>query len=302
MRVLKTAPGEVLDVAFSPDCRAVAAAVDGAGIFLWNLDSPNIASVRLEAEARPSGLRFSPCGRKLSWQHAAGLRTYDRDERTATNETYPMLAASNALAHATDSTRAITQHGIPDYHLLGWQWKENEWVRQWKISTRTLFVASVTLAPTGDRFAMFTCADIPDAENRWRLEIRDTATSGELAVGSYPYSYAAKPLRFNRSGDQIAGISGMTLLAWSLPTGGAPRLVQNDNRKHYTALVFHPNGELLFVTSNDKTVHVFDTRTLDRINRYTWQLDELSTVAISPDGTLAAAGSFQGDVVVWDVD
>ena len=51
MRVLKTADGEVLDVAFSPDCRAVAAAVEGAGIFLWNLDSPNIAPVRLEVEA-----------------------------------------------------------------------------------------------------------------------------------------------------------------------------------------------------------------------------------------------------------
>jgi WD40 repeat protein len=302
MRVLKTAPGEVLDVAFSPDCRAIAAAVEGAGIFLWNLDSPNIAPVRLEVEVRPAGLRFSPDGRRLSWQAIAGRRTYDRDNRTATNETYPMLATPNTLAHATYATRAITQHGIPDYNLLGWQLKEDEWIRQWQISTRALRVANVTLAPTGDRFAMFTCVDIPGAEHRWRLEIRDTATSAEIAVGSYPYSYAAKPLRFNPQGDLIAGISGMTLLAWSLPTGGAPRLVQNDNRKHYTALAYHPNGHQLFLTSNDATVHVFDTHTLDRVNRYTWQLDELSAVAISADGTLAAAGSATGDVVVWDLD
>src|SRR5690349_21371575 len=52
MRVLTTAPGEVLDVAFSLDCRAVAAAVErphlAANIFLWNLDSPTLSPVRLE--------------------------------------------------------------------------------------------------------------------------------------------------------------------------------------------------------------------------------------------------------------
>ena len=68
MRVLKPAPGEVLDVAFSPDCRAIAAAVDGAGVFLWNLDSPNIAPVRLEAAGyRAGGLCFSDTGRRLAW-------------------------------------------------------------------------------------------------------------------------------------------------------------------------------------------------------------------------------------------
>jgi WD40 repeat protein len=94
----------------------------------------------------------------------------------------------------------------------------------------------------------------------------------------------------------------MTLLVWSLPTGGDPRLVRNDNRKHFTALAYHPNGRVLFVTSNDATVHAFDTHTLDRVNRYTWHLDKLSAVAVSPDGTLAAAGSATGDVVVWDLD
>lgn len=47
MRVLKTAAGKVIDVAFSPDGRAVAAAVAGAGTFLWNLDSPALAPVRV---------------------------------------------------------------------------------------------------------------------------------------------------------------------------------------------------------------------------------------------------------------
>ena len=300
MRVLKTARKEVLDVAFSPDSRAIAAAVKGTGVFLWNLDSPNIAPVRLEAEGgyRDGGLSFSACGRQLAWLTLHGLRAYDRDTRTATTTDYPMLTP-HGIYHCADATgtRAVSHHPFPDHCLIGWKRVEGEWIQQWKVPTRELYIGRSALTPTGDRFAVFTYERRP-----WRLEIRDASTAVELAVGTYPYSYTAKSLRFHPHGEQIAGVNDMTLVVWPLPTAGDPRLVQNDNRKHFTALAYHPNGRSLFVTSNDKAVHVFDAQTLDRVNRYAWQLDELSAIAVSPDGTLAAAGSAEGDVVVWDLD
>lgn len=304
MRVLKTAPGEVLDVAFSPDCRAVAAGVKGKGIFLWNLDSPTISPVRYEAEGgyRAGGLGFSPDGRQLAWLTLDGRRTHDRDTRDATTTAYPV---SNTKFHCSDAVgaRAVSNHSFPDHCLIGWKRGGGEWVRQWQLSTRDLFVGSLTLAPVGARLAMFTRVT---QGGRWweqpmRLEVRDATTAAELTVGTYPYSYTAR-LGFHPTGCQIAGINDMTLLEWPLPAGGDPRLVRNDNRKHFTALAYHPDGQRLFVTSNDETVHVFDTRSLDRVNRYTWQLDKLSAVAVSPDGTLAAAGSANGNVVVWDLD
>jgi WD40 repeat protein len=301
MQVLKTAPKDVLDVAFSPDCRAIAAAVRGAGVFLWNLNSPTIAPVRLETEGgyRPGGLNFSADGRQLAWLTLNGRRTYDRDDRSATSIDYP-IPAVHGMYHCSDAsgTRAVANYSFPDHCLIGWKRVEGEWVRQWKVSTRELHIGTSALAPSGDRFAVFT---FPETRP-WRLEVRDASTAAELAVGTYPYSYAAKSLRFHPHGEQIAGVNDMTLVVWPLPTAGDPRLVQNDNRKHFTALAYHPDGRSLFVTSNDKAVHVFDTQTLDRVNRYAWQLDELSAVAVSPDGTLAAAGSASGDVVVWDLE
>jgi WD40 repeat protein len=306
MRLLKTAPGAVLDVAFSSDCRAIAAAVEGAGVFLWNLDSPTIAPVRLEVEGdyRTGGLTFSADGRQLAWRTADGVRSYCRDGRSTSVEALAILERTTGWVLTTNGSLLISTHGIPDHAMAGWQFKSGEWVRQWKLSTRELSVQMPTLAPAGDRFAIFTRVT---GDGRWweeqpmRLEVRDAATSAELAAGTYPYSYAGK-LVFHPCGEQIAGINDMTLLAWTLPTGGAPRLARNDSRKHFTALAYHPDGRSLFVTSNDKTVHVFDTRTLDRTNRYTWQLDELSAVAVAPDGMLAAAGSANGDVVVWDLE
>ncbi len=306
MQVLKTAPGEVLDVAFSPDCRAVAAAVEEKGVFLWNLDSPTIAPVRYDTEDgyRAGGLSFSPDGRQLAWLTLNGRRTHDRDTRAATTAALP-LHNTNGMDHCSDAvgTRAVSKHPFPDNSLVGWKRVGDEWVRQWKLSTRELYVDRMTLAPAGDRFTMVTCVT---QGGRWweqpmRLEVRDAATSAELAAGSYPYREAPR-LRFHPTGCQVAGINKMTLLAWQFPAGGDPRLVQSDNRKHFTALAYHPNGHRLFVTSNDETVHVFDTQSLDRVSRYTWQLDKLSAITISPDGSLAAAGSGNGNVVVWDLE
>jgi WD40 repeat protein len=305
MRVLKTVPGDVLDVAFSPDSRAVAAAVESHGVFLWNLDSPNIAPVRLEfgGRYRAGGLGFSADGRELTWQLFDGLRTFDRDTRDATSEYPALLATATAWKVGADGTLLVSNHGLPDHVLAGWRWKDEEWVRQWQLSAADLSIEMVTLAPAGDRFAMST--RVTDSGRWWeqpmRLEVRDANTAAVQALGTYPYSYAGR-LAFHPAGEQLACAHEMTILVWALPTGGEPRLARNDSRKHFTALAYHPTGHRLFATSNDETVHVFDARTLDRVNRYTWQLDKLSAVAVSPDGTLAAAGSAHGDVVVWDLD
>lgn len=300
MRVLKTARGPVNDVAFSPDGRAVAAAVGSAGVFLWNLDSPAAAPVRLEdGRWYYRDVRFSADGRRVYWVSHDGEFAYDRDARTTAREVRPVLMA----AFSGDRARAVSNVRLPEHNLIGWQFKENEWVRQWQMSTRELAAASIILAPAGDRFVMLTRAT---GGGQWwrkpmRLEVRDAATGAELAAGTYPYSYAAK-LYFHPRGEQVAGLNGMTLLAWELPAGGDPRRVQNDSRKHFTALAYHPDGRRLFATSNDETVHVFDAHVLARVTRYTWQLNRLSAVAVSPDGLLAAAGSATGDVVVWDLE
>lgn len=305
MLVLKTANAEVLDLAFSPDSRAVAAAVNEQNVFLWNLDSPTIAPVKLVlgGKYRAGGLRFSATGRQLEWQLAAGCRVYDRDDRDATNEYPGFLATATAWKVGPARDLIVSNHGMPDHVLTGWQFKDGDWVRQWALSTDNLFVGAPTLAPAGDRLAMFT--RVTDVGRWWeqpmRLEVRDAGTAALLAAGSYPYSYAGK-LQFRPDGAQVVGINDAALLSWSVPGGGEPRLARNDNRKHFTALAYHPSGDRLFVTSNDETVHVFDAHTLDRVNRYTWQIDRLSAVAVSPDGTLAAVGSATGDVVVWDLD
>jgi WD40 repeat protein len=49
-------------------------------------------------------------------------------------------------------------------------------------------------------------------------------------------------------------------------------------------------------------VKFFDAETGELLRKFQWKLGPLRCVAFSPDGTLAAAGSEDGKIVVWDMD
>jgi len=67
--------------------------------------------------------------------------------------------------------------------------------------------------------------------------------------------------------------------------------------------VSHGKGAfVLGATSNDKTVKLYDIASGQISQTFTWDIGRMRSVAFSPDGLLAAAGSDTGKVVVWDVD
>jgi WD40 repeat protein len=80
------------------------------------------------------------------------------------------------------------------------------------------------------------------------------------------------------------------------------RRIDNTDGRIFTGLAFHPSGRFLAATSNDATVKLYDTSNWSLATTYTWDVGRMRSVAFSPDGLLAAAGSDTGKVVVWDVD
>jgi WD40 repeat protein len=308
VRVLRATEGEVLDLAFSPDGRAVAASVRYHGVFLWNLASANLVPVRLEVDDRDcSGLSFSADGRSVAWLVAGTRRVYDRATRETAEQPFVVTRLATELAPSSDGSRVVSQHRLPDDCLIGWRFADGEWVRTWSVSTADLSVERVTVSADGRLFAMLTR---PALGNRWwdhpmRVEVRDAATAVVRVTAEYPSNYPAR-LLFSPDARQLVGFKDMTLMVWPVPEDlgslGPPQLIRNDNRKHFTAMAYHPAGRHLYATSNDATVHVFDTSTWERTERFKWQLGNLKAVAVSLDGTLAAAGGDKGDIVIWDVD
>ena len=305
MRVLKGADLEVKNLAFSPDGRAIAAGFnEHHSVYLWNLEAAPPVPVRLSAGGGYKGeLQFSADGRSLAWGVTGGRRAYDRDTREYANHSFAMSGVTNGVFASADNSRIVSDHGMPEYCMIGRRLADDEWVRTWTISTADLAVQSLTFSADGRLFAMIARSALGDrrAENPRRVEVRDGATGSVLGTGNYPYNENG-PLLLSPNASQLVGFNDMTLLVWPVPELGEPRLIRNDTRKHFTSIAYHPSARHLFATSNDETVHVFDTITWERATRFTWQIGKLKAVAVSADGTLAAAGGDNGDIVIWDVD
>jgi WD40 repeat protein len=314
MRVLQAGSGEVLALAFGPDGRSLAAAVDGQGVFVWDLAHAGYP-LRLDRHAtkKTRCLFFAPDGRSVHWlgwggrrgnDRDSGWRVYDRDTGKTAQPRLPAAGTLMWLVPAADGRRVFSQHNFPEPALVGWDRDGDRWAEGWAVSTEHLAAEQLVADPAGRRLALLTRKT--NGPRWWgqpfRLELRSAGSGAVEAVGTYPYSYSC-PLAFAPDGSALVGAHEMTLLVWPVPDLGAgPLVVRNDSRKHFTAAAYHPAGGHLLVASNDATVHVFDTAGWGRATRYAWQLGRLRSVAVSPDGALAAAGGDRGEVVVWDLD
>lgn len=67
------------------------------------------------------------------------------------------------------------------------------------------------------------------------------------------------------------------------------------------ALTFTPDGRAIVSGSWDKTVRFWDTETGRELAAHDWDIGQVRTLAISPDGLIAAAAGDRGAIVVWDI-
>jgi WD40 repeat protein len=306
MRVLIAGGKQVIGLAFGPACDAVAATVKGGGVYLWNLTAGRAAPVRMDSSGsdRAKHLSFAPGGRSVTWLGTNGLRTYDRDARSPLTEAGLDAAAEPHDASLTPAgDRLITQHGFPENILIAWRAAGRGWEKEWDISTVPDMVYEPVLAPAGDRVALLTRrVNSPRDMGPFRVQLRSAVSGAVQATSPYSYLYPPEALAFSPDGSRLVAVQKMMLLVWPVPELGEPVRVRNDSRKHFSAAAFHPSGRFLFVSSQDGSVHVFETATWARVARFNWKAGRLRSVAVSPDGTLAAAGGDEGQVILWDLD
>lgn len=166
--------------------------------------------------------------------------------------------------------------------------------------TGSLRVRGVAYLPAGDRFAALEV--IYRTGGTSHFTVRADATGDVLETVLVP---SAEPtqIRASPDGSSLVVRCGQVFYVWDAQDFARPPVrVQNDNRKHFTCVAFHPSGRFLAATSRDETVKLFDARTWKVARTFTWDVGKLHSVCFSPDGTRAAVGSATGKIVVWDVD
>lgn len=148
---------------------------------------------------------------------------------------------------------------------------------------------------------------LPDGERFVTIEhgvsIRSFATGAELASARYPSNYAFHP-EVSPDGRHLGVIGYGSMYIYDTSALGKPqKLSSGRSYGGFVGLAFHPGGRAMAVIHGGPTlVKVYDPGTLRPTRTYKWRLGPLGCLAYSPDGSLGAAGSRDGRIVVWDVD
>lgn len=139
----------------------------------------------------------------------------------------------------------------------------------------------------------------------WVKDSRFHPTNAYHRSGEFRWS------SFSLDGSSVLGICGWQIFAWDhVVPDRHEDPVQDEkssvNLRGHQQLVtdaaFLPDGRLM-TSSLDSTVRIWDIETGEQLECYDWKIGPVSSVAVSPDGAIAAAGgSGENQIVLWDLD
>lgn len=109
-------------------------------------------------------------------------------------------------------------------------------------------------------------------------------------------------LAFTADGSKLVVLTdSRTVQLFNTTTGAAAGELVHPGRSYVTGIAVHPRGPVACARTNG-TVTFWDADARQQLRTLDWKAGRLVSVAFSPDGALAAAGTEDGKMVVWDVD
>jgi WD40 repeat protein len=326
MRFL-TAHMRVVDqVAFAADGRRLFAAgsnvpdlryqPDNRGIDVWDLTGGPKPCERLFPAHLIAGLAVNPA---RPWLYL-GTGYDDSNERASGYFAVDLgSGAHSPLGYRAGNAFFLAAHPSGEWLVgFGWvtdrqtgrlvRWRQPpaaapapEWERQ--PQARHFYTRHIACDPKAPRLITQDLeGGVAVRDQVYELTVRDPATGRPRKKVPVP-GRTVDQLLFSPDGAWLVARAGPSLLVWdAADLGGKPRKVRGVGKGHFTGLAFHPTGRSLAATSNGRTVNLYDATTWQPAQTCSWDLGRMRSVAFSPDGDRAAAGSDTGQIVVWDID
>ncbi len=173
----------------------------------------------------------------------------------------------------------------------------------WDVATRTLITAvetplfdAATISPDGTR--LLTFVDIAGEPNGaiWDARSGEKLYEFEQPGGIIYATFAPDGRTFLATGrDNVARL-------WNVETGA----VAQEFRGHTNIMwrgTFSPDGRYVFTTSQDKSARMWDAKTGEQLRYFPGHaLSAVAGIAVSPDGSQVAIGSYDGFVQLTPTD
>jgi hypothetical protein len=318
-------PEQVVEaLTFSPDATTLYFVQGIQGIRAWNIADRTATRAECEGRLLIGQFVFHPGGR---WAFSSTAHTTPPNHNTAhildlsagTMRPINFIGnVRNSIAFVSGGARLVTigysafdterPANPPRWRLYGWTMTPEGPVYAWHRDA-PLNEGVLSLVGLGDRVVT---ADVvapagyiyASTSRHIRVTIR-RASDGEPEV-QLPFPHPEiQQILAAPGGDLLVGRLGTELHVWSASDWNAPPVVvegRHTPTMRPPAAAFHPSGRYLLLANDGPSIVAFDTTTWKQVQKWKWSSGRLGVIAVSPDGTLAAAGSTHGVVVVWDLD
>jgi eukaryotic-like serine/threonine-protein kinase len=278
-------------VAFSPDGRHVVTAAVGQPPQLWATESRRLVRVLSEATGQIGAVTFSPGDGDIfaTGSYDNTCRFWLRSSGEALPNTYRHPGQVRALAFSPDGRTLLSGGG-------------DRTTRFCDVSTG-IFHGPPMLHPYYVNHLEFSADGRRALSVSWdQVRLWDVAT-GELLGAPLPHQREVLDARFSPDGRTVltrARDGRVRLWQTATARAGGQRLAHS---KWVTAVAFRPPAGNSFVSSgSDKRVWTWDVSNRRGRDLGLDGLDQVLSLAYSPDGHVLAVGTRGRKVWLWDVD
>ncbi len=204
---------------------------------------------------------------------------------------------TNLLLTASHSTEFRTPKGLVSCSAYCVQLDRRE---RWTANVSSCPLFRPVFNSDGSRFAvvaLFATGGRIQSE----VQLHDRA-GGPLVTSPLDPASPVQQLAFTADGAKLlVRTDSRTVQLFDAATGAPAGELVHPRRPYVSGMAVHPRGPVACART-DGTVTFWNAETREQLRTLDWKAGKLVSVAFSPDGTLGAAGTEDGKVVVWDVD
>lgn len=285
---------EIINVAFSPDNRVLAASDMSTSIYLWDLENPKLLHELVHDGTSIYDFAYAADGQTLITLDSEGrVNAWDlRQAKPSSRLVHQGQKLSTQIALSPDGKQIVIT--ADEGHF--WMIPTSSDKRPKDIDSNAHRVHSVAYSPDGK---ILVTGEL-SKDGKYGVVLRDPMTGAKLRVlegQSEQIGALGMSLDMRWA---FAGSNGGHLVVWDVNTGKTKLVTRTRQETPIWSLAISPDGKRIATAGRARMHEVWDMESGMTLFKTSGQTAAIVKIAYSPDGTLIAAGDADGVVLVRD--